>query len=70
MSGMMRVTQSIRKYIFAYIKLVYMTKYAIKKVKQWAQTGKKNICNSLTDKELLFQYERNSYKNKSQSNKK
>ena len=40
MSGM-RVTQSIRKYIFAYIKLLYMTKYAIKKVKQWAQTGKK-----------------------------
>ena len=26
---------------------------------------KKNICNSVTDKELLFQYERNSYKNKS-----
>ena len=31
---------------------------------------KKKICNSLTDKELLFQYERNSYKNKSQSNRK
>ena len=42
MSGVMQVTQNIRKYdIFAYIKLVYMTKYAIKKVKQWAQTGKK-----------------------------
>lgn len=44
MSGMMQVTQSIRKYdMFAYIKLVLMTKYAIKKVKQWAQTGKKNL---------------------------
>lgn len=42
MSGMMQVTQNIRKYdIFAYIKLVYMTKCAIKKVKQWAQIGKK-----------------------------
>lgn len=41
-------------------------------LKRWnnGHRQEKKICNSLTDKELLSQYERNSYKNKSQSNRK